>query len=290
MGRNGQRMGLRPCAGRQMPYDDIGMTGAGAVGATYMSGQASPMMMSGNVSPMMMSGNVSPMVMSGRNSVRCNGAMLGPYGIGGQVTGLVKGPLPVAGVQMVQQPRMMMVQQPRMMMMQQQPQIQVIPRGSDNTRQFMEGNTRVIERTVVTPQTQVMRTVITPKKTVVGYRTVPTVQNVVTQNPSTMKMTTEYAEPYIKRAGYTQRAGFTGQTTKIVSKGDVVELGNTNVQTMAMPMTTQVTRMTTVAAPAMTNMVTRMQTTVVPTGNELLGRGYTRIDPWKHCGDDKRRR
>merc|ERR1711964_159894 len=107
------------------------------------------------------------------------------------------------------------------------------------------------ERTVVTPQTQVMRTVITPKKTVVA------------QNPSTMKMTTEYAEPYIKRAGYTQRAGFTGQTTKIVSKGDVVEMGTTNVQTMAMPMTTQVTRMTTVAAPAMTNMVTRMQTTAV---------------------------
>merc|ERR1712098_530020 len=129
------------------------------------------------------------------------------------------------------------------------------------------------ERTIVTPTTQVQRTVMTPKKTVVA------------KNPSTMKMTTEYAEPYIKRAGYTQRAGFTGATTQVVSKGEVLEMGNAGMQHMqtivAPTHMGQVTRMTTVAAPAMTTQVTRMQTTAAPTGAALLGRGYTRIDPWK---------
>merc|ERR1712098_606403 len=166
----------------------------------------------------------------------------------------------------------------------------MMPYGSDNTRQFMEGDTRVIERTIVTPQTRVQRTVIRPERKIVGHKTVATVQNVEVKNPSTMKMKTEYAEPYVKRAGYTTHAGMAGSSkTKIIRKGEVMEMGGTRTVAMSMPaVTTQVTRMQTIAAPVMTSQVTRMQTTNA-VSNQLLGRGYTRIDTWKHCGDVKER-
>merc|ERR1712098_1017625 len=107
------------------------------------------------------------------------------------------------------------------------------------------------ERDVTTYRTQVNRTRITPKETVVGYKTVPTVQNVEVKNASTMKMTTEYAEPYIKRDGYTMRTGFKGAKTQVVSSGD--------------------------ALPAMSVQTIRVS-------QPDMGRGYTRIEPYKHCG------
>merc|ERR1711964_953652 len=138
---------------------------------------------------------------------------------------------------------------------------------------------RVIERTIVTPMTQVIRTTIKPVRKQIGTKTVATVQNVETQNAATMKMTTEYAEPYVKRDGYTQVTGYGQQSTKVVRRGKTMLAGGITT-----------TRMQTVAARVMTTQVTRMRTTtnVVPTSNVRrfsLGRGYTRIDTWKKVGD-----
>merc|ERR1711964_740420 len=109
---------------------------------------------------------------------------------------------------------------------------------------------RVIERTIVTPKTQIIRTTIKPVRKQIGTKTVATVQNVETQ----------YAEPYVKRDGYTQVTGYGQQSTKVVRRGKTMLAGGITT--------------------------TRMRTTtnVVPTSNVRrfsLGRGYTRIDTWK---------
>merc|ERR1711964_755372 len=108
---------------------------------------------------------------------------------------------------MIQRPRVIMQQQPQMVM-QQQPQMM---------------QPRVIERTIVTPKTQIIRTTIKPVRKQIGTKIVATVQNVETQNPATM-MTTEYAEPYVKRDGYTQVTGYGQQSTKVIRRGKTMLL------------------------------------------------------------------
>merc|ERR1711964_243766 len=153
-------------------------------------------------------------------------------------TGLVKGPLPIA----VAQPRAysMVVQQPGMQVR----DFQVSP--------------LVTERHIVQQTKKIIRTTRKPVTKQVGTKMVDTFETVEVKNPSTMKMSTEYAEPYIKRDGFVQEnCGVIGKTTKVIRRG----------QTM--------TRQTTM--PIVTTQV-----------NPGMTRGYTRIDTWKHCGVGKR--
>merc|ERR1712098_79053 len=132
--------------------------------------------------------------------------------------------------------------------------------------------TIVFERDVTQVQTNTERVCMKPKKIVVGHRMVNTVETVEVQNPSTMKMTTEYAEPYIKRAGYSKQTGFKGAKTQVVRRGQTIVQDS---PMMGHGMT---------LAP-MRRMGVRQMAPQQKMMQPTVGRGYTRIDRWKHAGD-----
>merc|ERR1711964_11617 len=139
-------------------------------------------------------------------------------------------------------------------------------------RQYMRPDgTIVFERDLTKIQTNTERVCMKPKKVVVGHRTVNTVETVEVENASTMKMTTEYAEPYIKRAGYSKQTGFKGAKTKVVRRGQTIVQG----APMGGSITLAPMRM------AQCHMSTQQTMVALPTTD----RGYTRIDRWKHVGD-----
>merc|ERR1711900_106257 len=164
----------------------------------------------------------------------------------GGASGLIKGPLPM----MVAQPRMMVRQQPAMMMVQQQqPMMYSGAVGGSGTQvRNIQVSPLVHEQHIIQTTRKVIRKTKKPVKKQVGTKMVDTFETVEVKNPSTMRMSTEYAEPYIKRDGYVQEnCGVIGRTTKVIRRG----------QTM--------TRQTTM--PIVTTQV-----------NPGMTRGYTRID------------
>merc|ERR1712098_747305 len=175
---------------------------------------------------------------------------------------------------MIQQP--MVMQQPRMAI-QQHPMlmnqgVQVVPQsGVQNFGtqvQDYQVSPYVTERHITQQTRKIIRNTRKPVTKQVGTRMVPTVEEVLVQNPDTMKMSTEYAEPYIKRDGYAvDNVGVINHKTKVIRK-------NMNGNT--------ITRRTTlVNAPIMTTQVTAAPSRIG------MQRGYTRIDTWKHVGDAK---
>merc|ERR1712034_19956 len=77
-------------------------------------------------------------------------------------------------------------------------------------------NPMVTERHIVTQQKKIIRKTMKPVRKQIGTEQVPYVETVEVKNPSTMKMDTEYAEPYIKRDGYsTDVMGQGVQTTTV---------------------------------------------------------------------------
>merc|ERR1711964_867937 len=229
---NGQRrsaQGMRYTRGRQVPYADVGMT-AGVCGGQMMAAGQQPMMVASQ----------QPVMVAGQQPVMLRGSC--PHISGG----LVKGPIPMA----VAQPQMMMVQQPRMVV--QQPGVQI---------RDIQVSPLVTERHIVQQTKKIIRKTRKPVTKQVGTRMVDTFETLEVKNPSTMRMSTEYAEPYIKRDGYIQEnCGVIGQTTtKVIHRG----------QSVARQVTVPVVTAQVTPAPGMT-------------------RGYTRIDTWKHCGDGKR--
>merc|ERR1711900_53047 len=173
-------------------------------------------------------------------------------------SGLVKGPLPMQ----VAQPRMMMVRQPRMMVQQprmvvQQPQM-VLQQPGVQVRNI-QVSPMVTEQHIVQQTRKIIRKTRKPVQKQIGTKMVETFELVEEKNPATMRMSTEFAEPYIKRDGYVQEnCGVIGKTTtKVIRRGQSVNR-QTTVRTVPV-----------VAAPTMT-------------------RGYTRIDTWKHVGDGQR--
>merc|ERR1711964_747648 len=124
--------------------------------------------------------------------------------------------------------------------------------------------TIVFERDITKMQTNTQRVCMKPKKVVVGQRTVNTVETVEVQNPSTMKMTTEYAEPYIKRAGYSKQTGFQGAKTKVVRRGQTIVQGAPGMgRTMTL-------------APTRRMGVIQMSPHQTMVAQPTMGRGYTR--------------
>merc|ERR1711964_182598 len=180
-------------------------------------------------------------------------------------------------VQLIQQPRMvvqqprMMVQQPRMMVS--QPRVSMIPQSGVQVQNLgatvndYQVSPYVTERHIVQQTKKIIRKTRKPVRKQIGTRMVSTVEEVEVQNPDTMKMATEYAEPYIKRDGFEmQNVGTIGQA-KVIRRS-----GTTRG--------TRVSRRTSMrhTMPFVTNQVTT-------TGRIGMQRGYTRIDTWKHVGD-----
>merc|ERR1712072_889743 len=90
----------------------------------------------------------------------------------------------------------------------------------DARRYVREDGAIVMERDVAVTNVRTDRKVWKPKQVQVGTQLVPTVETVEVKNPSTMKMSTEYMEPYIKRDGYQQdRIPMAQKETRIVRKG-----------------------------------------------------------------------
>merc|ERR1711964_623077 len=171
---------------------------------------------------------------------------------------------------MVQQPRMM-VQQPRMMVS--QPRVSMIPQSGVQVQNLgttvndYQVSPYVTERHIVQQTKKIIRKTRKPVRKQIGTKMVSTVEEVEVQNPDTMKMATEYAEPYIKRDGFEmQNVGTIGQA-KVIRRS-----GTTRG--------TRVSRRTSMrhTMPFVTNQVTT-------TGRIDMQRGYTRIDTWKHVGD-----
>merc|ERR1711900_138036 len=135
-------------------------------------------------------------------------------------SGLVKGPLPMQ----VAQPRMMMVRQPRMMIQQprmvvQQPRM-VVQQPGYQVRNI-QVSPMVTEQHIVQQTKKIIRKTRKPVRKQVGTKMVDTFETVQVKNPSTLRMSTEYAEPYIKRDGYVQEnAGVIGKTTtQVIHRG-----------------------------------------------------------------------
>merc|ERR1711964_388671 len=180
-------------------------------------------------------------------------------------------------VQLIQQPQMvvqqprMVIQQPRMMVS--QPRVSMIPQSGVQVRNLgttvndYQVSPYVTERHIVQQTKKIIRKTRKPVRKQIGTRMVSTVEEVEVQNPDTMKMATEYAEPYIKRDGFEmQNVGTIGQA-KVIRRS-----GTTRG--------TRVSRRTSMrhTMPFVTNQVTT-------TGRIDMQRGYTRIDTWKHVGD-----
>merc|ERR1719359_227091 len=152
---------------------------------------------------------------------------------------------------MMAQPRMMVRQQPGMMMVQPGMMVGGAVGGSGTQVRDIQVSPYVQERHIITTTKKVIRKTKKPVKKQVGTKMVDTFETVQVKNPSTMRMSTEYAEPYIKRDGYVQEnCGVINQSTKVVGT-------RVNGQASSMPV------------------VQTMQTTQVNPG---MTRGYTRID------------
>merc|ERR1711964_776148 len=133
-------------------------------------------------------------------------------------------------VQLIQQPRMM-VQQPRMViqqprMMVPQPRVSMMPQSGVQVQNL--GTTvndyqvapYVTERHIVQQTKKIIRKTRKPVRKQIGTRMVSTVEEVEVQNPDTMKMATEYAEPYIKRDGFeTENVGTIGRAKVVRRSG-----------------------------------------------------------------------
>ena len=136
----------------------------------------------------------------------------GPMMVGGMTPTLVKGPLPIQVCQ-VQQP--MMYQQPMMQQRMIMPGSQVQNMGT-NVQDY-QISPYVTERHITQQTKKIIRKTRKPVTKQVGTKMVPTVEEVLVQNPDTMKMSTEYAEPYIKRDGYqVDNIGTINQKTKVI--------------------------------------------------------------------------
>merc|ERR1712139_750501 len=126
---------------------------------------------------------------------------------------------------MIQQPRMVIsqpqvIQQPQMVVS--QPRVQVIPQSGvqvqnlGTTVQDYQMSPYVTERHIVQQTKKIIRKTRKPVRKQIGTKMVPTVEHVEVENPDTMKMATEYAEPYIKRDGFeTENVGTVGEAKVI---------------------------------------------------------------------------
>jgi len=178
---------------------------------------------------------------------------------------IVQQPVMIQQPMVVQQPRMAVQQQPMLM----NQGVQVVPQsGVQNLGtqvQDYQISPLVTERHIIQQTKKIIRKTRKPVRKQVGTQMVPTVEEVVVQNPDTMKMATEYAEPYIKRDGYTtENVGVINQKTKVIRRSGF-PTRKTSLRTGR-------------TVPILTNQVTT-------TGRIGMRRGYTRIDTWKHCGD-----
>merc|ERR1711964_458476 len=140
-------------------------------------------------------------------------------------------------VQLIQQPRMvvqqprMVMQQPRMMvqqprMMVSQPRVSMIPQSGVQVQNLgttvndYQVSPYVTERHIVQQTKKIIRKTRKPVRKQIGTKMVSTVEEVEVQNPDTMKMATEYAEPYIKGDGFEmQNVGTIGQAKVIRRSG-----------------------------------------------------------------------
>merc|ERR1712093_158317 len=118
---------------------------------------------------------------------------------------------------MISQPRVQMVPQPRVQVV---PQSGVQVQNLGTTVQDYQVNPYVTERHIVQQTKKIIRKTRKPVRKQIGTKMVPTVEHVEVENPDTMKMATEYAEPYIKRDGFeTENVGTVGEAKVIRRSG-----------------------------------------------------------------------